>query len=141
VYALQLFRLYLPAPCTHAAGFQAGFQAALCLPAQALNDIQPASAAALDQLWTTADHTTAADSIASFEATVAPHIAAEALSEVSLEDLRLQAHALRPVGCWSMGCAPVRHAGAWNVATTCGYDQSPDRQARWARAGAATCPA
>ena len=47
----------------------------------------------------------AADRIASFEATVAPHIAAEALSEASLEDLRLQAHALRPVGCWSTGCA------------------------------------
>jgi len=76
-----------------------------CPPAQANDDSQPASAAALDQLWTIADHTPAADSIAHFEATVAPHITAEALSEVSLEDLRLQTTALHPVGCWSMGCA------------------------------------
>jgi len=97
---LQLFCLCLPAPCN-----AAGFQAALCPPAQAIDGSQPASAAALDQLWTPADHTTAADSIAHFEATVAPHIAAEALSEASLEDLRLQTPALRPVGCWSTGCA------------------------------------
>ncbi len=32
--------------------------------------------------------------------------AAEAPSEASLEDLRLQAPALRPVGCWWAGCAP-----------------------------------
>ncbi len=101
MYALQMLCLCLPAPCTHAAGFQAARRP----PAQANDDSHPASAAALDQLWTTTDHTSAADSIAHFEATVAPHIAAEALSEVSLEDLRLQTPALRPVGCWSMGCA------------------------------------
>jgi hypothetical protein len=36
---------------------------------------------------------------------VSSRIAAEALSEVSLEDLRLQMPALRPVGCWSTECA------------------------------------
>jgi len=59
----------------------------------------------LDQLRAIADHTTAADSFAHFAATVASHIAAEALSEASLEDLRLQMPGLRPAGCWSMGCA------------------------------------
>jgi hypothetical protein len=51
-----------------------------------------------------------------FEATVAPHIAAEALPEAGLDGLRLQAPALRPVGCWWAGCAPplpcVQHRGA-----------------------------
>jgi len=98
---LQLFCLCLPAPCTHAAGFQA----ALRPRAQAIDNSQPASAAALQQLWAIADQTTAADCIARFEATVAPHIAAEALSEASLEDLRLQTPALRPVRCWGTGCA------------------------------------
>jgi hypothetical protein len=45
------------------------------------------------------------DCITHFEAEVTPRLAAEALSEASLEDLRLQVPALRPVGCWGTGCA------------------------------------
>jgi len=45
--------------------------------------------------------------VARFEAEVAPHIAAEAQPEASLEDLRLRTPALRPMGCWCTGCAPL----------------------------------
>jgi len=43
--------------------------------------------------------------VARFEAEAAQRIPADTLSEASLEDLRLQTPALRPVGCWCMGCA------------------------------------
>jgi len=43
--------------------------------------------------------------VARFEAEAAQRIPADTLPEASLEDLRLQTPALRPVGCWCMGCA------------------------------------
>ena len=48
-----------------------------------------------------------AAALARFEAEVAPGIAAEAQPNLSLEDLRLATPALRPVGCWWSGCAPL----------------------------------
>jgi len=53
-----------------------------------------------------------AAAFAAFDAEVAPRIPADALPLVSLEDLRLQTPALRPVGCWWSGCAqPAPPAG------------------------------
>ena len=51
-----------------------------------------------------------AAAVARFEAEVAPHVAAEAQPEDSLEDLRLRTPALRPVGCWCMGCGALQNA-------------------------------
>ena len=48
--------------------------------------------------------------VARFEAEVAPHVAAEAQPEASLEDLRLRMAALRPAGCWSRGCGALQRA-------------------------------
>jgi hypothetical protein len=53
----------------------------------------------------TAQLATAAAAVTRFEAETAPHIAAEAPTPASLEDLRLQTPALRPVGCWWLGYA------------------------------------
>jgi len=81
-------------------------------PAQAAAASRGASDAALPQTATPLHLDTAMAAVARFEAEVAPGIAAEALSEASLEDLRLQAPALRPMGCWSTGCAALsRRAG------------------------------
>jgi len=58
-----------------------------------------------------------AAAFAAFDAEVAPRIPADALPLVSLEDLRLQTPALRPVGCWWSGCAqPAPPAGTPPVA-------------------------
>ncbi len=51
--------------------------------------------------------TATAAAVLRFEAEVKPGIAAEAHPEPSLEDLRLATPALRPVGCWWSGCAPL----------------------------------
>ncbi len=48
-----------------------------------------------------------AAAVARFEAEAAQRIPADTLPEASLEDLRLQTPALRPVGCWWWGCAPA----------------------------------
>ncbi len=42
-----------------------------------------------------------------FEAADAQRLPADTLSPFSLEDLRLRTPALRPVGCWWSGCAPL----------------------------------
>jgi hypothetical protein len=47
-----------------------------------------------------------AAAIARYEAAVALGIAADAPSQASPEDLRLDMPSLRPVGCWWSGCAP-----------------------------------
>ncbi len=74
-------------------------------PAQGSDEESEASDAAEARQLSTDDPRTTAATIAHFEAEVAPRIAAEAMSEASLEDLRLQTPALRPVGCWCTECA------------------------------------
>ncbi len=85
-----------------------------------------------------------AAAVARFEAEVAPHLAAEAQPEASLEALRLRTPTLRPVGCWSRGCAPLtptvlprmQHCRSGACCRRC-----PAFSTRGACAGAATCPA
>ncbi len=73
--------------------------------AQASDERWEASDAAESRPTSTNDPDTTTAAIARFEAEVAPRIAAGALSDASLEDLRLQTPALRPVGCWCTECA------------------------------------
>ena len=72
-------------------------------PAQAEAEGREANGAAAPQSASAArpSPTGVAPAAARSEAT-----AAEAALEPSLEDLHLQAPALRPVGCWWAGCAP-----------------------------------
>jgi len=130
------------APCTHASGLRS----APPPPVQAAAASRGASDAALPQAAAPLHLDAAAAAVARFEAEVAPRIAAELLSEASLEDLRLQAPALRPVGCWCTGCEPLpRRAPAQDrapaLAGASGAPAVPEALACRAHAGAPTCPA
>jgi len=121
-----------------------GLRSALPLPAQAADASRGAHIAALLQAADRLHLQTVAIGVARFEAEVAPRIAAEPLSEASLEDLRLQTPALRPVGCWCTGCAPLpRRTPAQSRAPVLsdadGARAVPEALARW-RAAPAQVP-
>jgi hypothetical protein len=93
------------ARCLHPACTRRAPRAPFLPSAQGSDEESEASDAAQSRPTSTDDPRTTAAAIARFEATVAPHIATEPLSEATLEDLRLQMPALRPVGCWCTECA------------------------------------
>ncbi len=95
------------ARCLHHAYTRKAPRAPFLPTAQASNERWEASDAAQSRPSSTDDPGTTAAAVARFEAEVAPRIAAEALSEASLEDLRLQTPALRPVGCGCTECAQL----------------------------------
>jgi len=82
-----------------------GPKSSVLTSAQASDEWWEASDAEQSRPTSTDNPETTTAAIARFEAEVTPGIAAEALSDVSLEDLRLQTPALRPVGCWCTECA------------------------------------
>ena len=53
-----------------------------------------------------------------YEHSTAEEVAEEAQPEAGLEDLRLRTPALRPVGCWCTGCAPLSPRAASRSALT-----------------------
>ncbi len=100
----------LPAPCMRAWGLTSCSRRP---HAQAGDESWEASDAAPSEQSRPADQqllAAMAAAVARFEAEVAPHVAAEAQPEASLEDLRLRTPALRPVGCWCMRCGALQNA-------------------------------
>jgi len=130
------------APCMHACVLRRS----LPPPAQAADASRGGCDAALPRATSALHLDAAAAAIGRFEAEAAPRIPVDTLSEASLEDLRLQAPALCPMGCWCTGCAPLPPQapaqGRPPVLADAGRAPAvAEALACRARAGAATCPA